>query len=354
MRKQAFTLGFWLVALVGLAGCGLTVDPEKGSLGGEYDEDEDNIDDSSNELRRRCGKARCKNGTHCEPVEVQCIKAPCPPVLECVPNDPPALSCAAVLCIEGTECIETKKGPKCVPIEPVIGCEAVLCIEGTTCIETEKGPQCVPQENPCNLVDCVPGTECRVEHGEPVCVPPTGGGQPCGKTTCGPGLECCNSSCGICTPPGFACIQIACEEPVGSTCATALCPTDTYCDDISGEAECIPLPSCDGVKCEDGTECVLVDVQCIRAPCPPQPSCEPVAADPCATVRCKKGTHCEAVDIVCITTPCNPIAQCVPDVLGTPCGPSRCKLGTVCCNESCGICAPPDGFCTEQFCGAEL
>ncbi len=37
------------------------------------------------------------------------------------------------------------------------------------------------------------------------------GGQACGDVTCGFGLECCNASCGWCVPPGFSCIQIACN-----------------------------------------------------------------------------------------------------------------------------------------------
>lgn len=38
----------------------------------------------------------------------------------------------------------------------------------------------------------------------------SGGGEACGDTTCGEGQVCCNASCGICTPPDGACIQIAC------------------------------------------------------------------------------------------------------------------------------------------------
>jgi hypothetical protein len=33
----------------------------------------------------------------------------------------------------------------------------------------------------------------------------------CGDIVCPAGETCCNSSCGICTPPGWSCIQIACE-----------------------------------------------------------------------------------------------------------------------------------------------
>ncbi len=37
----------------------------------------------------------------------------------------------------------------------------------------------------------------------------------------------------------------------------------------------------------------------------------------------------------------------------TPCGSNVCGAGEFCCNESCGICAPIGGGCTEQFCGGE-
>ncbi|KAM0330170.1 hypothetical protein ACHAQA_004343 [Verticillium albo-atrum] len=35
----------------------------------------------------------------------------------------------------------------------------------------------------------------------------------CGPTKCGPGLVCCNESCGICTPPRGLCITLWCGEP---------------------------------------------------------------------------------------------------------------------------------------------
>jgi hypothetical protein len=126
----------------------------------------------------------------------------------------------------------------------------------------------------------------------------------------------------------------------GSTnCATTKCPGDTYCDDITGHAVCHPLPSCDTVRCSAGDHCELHDVQCIRAPCPPQPQCVPDALPPCATmrcmagtycgeptpgqgacipystcmnVRCTSGTHCEDRPIVCAKAPCPPTApSCV-------------------------------------------
>src|SRR5688500_9663640 len=38
---------------------------------------------------------------------------------------------------------------------------------------------------------------------------------------------------------------------------------------------------------------------------------------------------------------------------GPRCGETTCASGQVCCNESCGICTEPGGFCTLQLCGPE-
>ena len=60
----------------------------------------------------------------------------------------------------------------------------------------------------------------------------------------------------------------------------------------------------------------------------------------CRTVcsTCRPGTPC----------PHHCVIQCPANTV--PCGPSVCRNGDVCCNESCGICTPPDGVCTQQAC----
>jgi hypothetical protein len=49
-----------------------------------------------------------------------------------------------------------------------------------------------------------------------------------------------------------------------------------------------------------------------------------------------------------------PTAAETPELRGgrkpVVCGPTICPAGQVCCNASCGICAPPDGACTQQVC----
>jgi len=56
----------------------------------------------------------------------------------------------------------------------------------------------------------------------------------------------------------------------------------------------------------------------------------------CAT--CAPGTLC----------PHHCTLDCPKDTV--PCGSTVCQGGDVCCNDSCGICTPPGGVCTQQFC----
>src|SRR5687767_14877860 len=44
------------------------------------------------------------------------------------------------------------------------------------------------------------------------------------------------------------------------------------------------------------------------------------------------------------------ICACNPPPAPVQCGPTTCAAGEECCNESCGICTPPGGFCTQQAC----
>ena len=55
-------------------------------------------------------------------------------------------------------------------------------------------------------------------------------------------------------------------------------------------------------------------------------------------------THCPSRQVC----PHHCVVRCPANTV--PCGPSACTNGEVCCNESCGICTPPDGLCTQQAC----
>lgn len=107
--------------------------------------------------------------------------------------------------------------------------------------------------------------------------PRDGGGarEQCGPVLCEVGQVCCNESCGICTAPGEACIEIACatECATNADCApTEYCATP-HCPDGPRDGTCIPRPEgcftnvdpvcgCDGTTypnaCEAGRAGVVV------------------------------------------------------------------------------------------------
>lgn len=107
-----------------------------------------------------CESTHCGPFSHCELVQVQCFRAPCPPLPMCV-SDEGADPCAVQRC-----------GPN------------MHCVTFPSC----NGMRCLPQ------AQCVPNA-------------PPG---TCGTSSCGPGTYCCNASCGTCAPRGAACTQQVC------------------------------------------------------------------------------------------------------------------------------------------------
>ena len=92
-----------------------------------------------------------------------------------------------------------------------------------------------------------------------------------------------------------------------------------------------PPPSQSGAcassqQCPQGQYCTTEDGACGRPPgCGPNDICPMVCYGKCATKGAAKGR--------------------------VRCGKKLCLAGQICCNESCGICTAPDGFCTKQLCG---
>jgi hypothetical protein len=259
-----------------------------------------------------CAVVRCAAGTHCEVVENECTTKRCDPTAQCVPDD--VYGCELIDCRPGYTCVEDAAGNgSCVAEGTGVACGSNTCAAGEVCCNASCGI-CTPPDGACIQIACEPEPTCDLacekgSHCElvdvvcvttpcnpvPECVadectgpiidcaaPPPGchyegGGCVAGSWTCGT-LEC-GAGCELLDcAPGFACIEDElgngeCVPDGASSCAATLCPVNTYCDDISGRAECLPLPSCDGVRCGWGKRCELQQVQCIRAPCPPQPTC---------------------------------------------------------------------------------
>jgi hypothetical protein len=90
-------------------------------------------------------------------------------------------------------------GGRCVD-DPSDNCDPTMggadCGGLCTCIET---------------VACIRGSHFDSDPTVCACVPDQAP-VTCGKATCPTGQLCCNASCGVCTPPGFVCSQIACTN----------------------------------------------------------------------------------------------------------------------------------------------
>jgi hypothetical protein len=184
----------------------------------------------------------------------------------------------------------------------------------------------------------------------------------CGKTICAPGEVCCNASCGICTPPDGACIQVACEPPPP---ATGACGSDSDCrtfSDYCTGCDCRALSICEkdpvcpggGVQCLldpcaskeafcDGGRCALRDR---RAACAPE-SCGPQLGRP--NTLCPDGTTVAGPNGRCLTDATGTcgweIVQC-PDP--SVCGSSPCTDGLEWCTLT-GRCAHPACLSCCQF-----
>lgn len=111
-------------------------------------------------------------------------------------------------------------------------------------------------------------------------------------------------------------------------------------------------PSCDDHACEPGTHCELQEVWCIRAPCPPQPTCVPDNACPEGKILDPQTNTCVCASMgLCITGwSWDPeTCQCV-----SPCATVRCEAGYHC--ESIGPtrCVPDEGTCRRSGCSGQV
>jgi hypothetical protein len=110
-------------------------------------------------------------------------------------------------------------------------------------------PHCAPNR-PCPRIACY--LDC---HGQ------NQTREQCGDVLCPAGEVCCNSSCGICTPPDGACIDLYCAPAP----ATTGCNVDADCTTFSNY--------CDGCSCQalfNGTPeplCAGTTVSCFADPC---------------------------------------------------------------------------------------
>ena len=143
-----------------------------------------------------------------------------------------------------------------------------------------------------------------------------------------------------CPPLGLACR----ECPDGTfACPQARCEAGRCSNELP---QCKPIP-------EDRVFCGGI----AGIPCPGAGRCIDDPTDDCDPKA--GGADCGGLCVCKGPQPCKPgsrfeasprVCACVPDSGGVPCGRNVCGPGTFCCNESCGICAPEGGACTQVIC----
>jgi hypothetical protein len=158
-----------------------------------------------------CSDQSCDEGYQCFPKVVQCIRAPCPPIPECMKN--PCLE--PNICPMDVGCaIDIHLRPVCISIPGAFNsiCIATTCpIEQPICVESEDGSTASCIVDPCTQGEfiCNAASTCEVDSsGKPYCKPLPGN-------------------------PG---------NPITS-CSDLICNAASTCEvNENGEAYCKPLP----------------------------------------------------------------------------------------------------------------
>ncbi|KAF8386198.1 hypothetical protein PRIPAC_75340 [Pristionchus pacificus] len=306
-----------------------------------------------------CDTMKCSNGTVCQLQTVNCIKAPCPPIANCVaPSNNTVDPCAAVKCANGTICkLQTVNCllPPCPPLPQCVApstgpsCMTMKCAANTTCVDLPTGSVCQPNGSnntvdPCASIKCGNGTICALQT-----------------------VNCLLPPC----PPLAQCIT----PPAGPSCMTMKCAANTTCVDLPTGSVCQPnggdnsstTNPCASMLCAVGTVCELQNVICKREPCPPVAACVPrtmnhsacmhikcsagfecrngdkgemcypVSApqpDACANHTCPMGQACRVVMINCLVAPCpSPKPSCIPRHRDDACQLTECAKGFFCITQ---------------------
>ncbi|CAL2042701.1 unnamed protein product [Caenorhabditis brenneri] len=217
------------------------------------------------------------------------------------------------------------------------------------CNGNENFTSCGPCDGYCSDLNpvceekCTTGCLCNpgyVRDAEKKCIKV----EDCPNTNqCGPNEEfrACYDACEDvkCFPTEEPCAK-PCECKPGCTC------TDGFVRDAYGKcvppAQCGANP-CDSKKCGCGEECVLVNVNCVRAPCNPVAECHPIATD-CSNKNCTTLGGCAMVQAVtCQNLKCPKWPQCINE---NQCLHTRCPRGFQC------VLQEPHG-CTNRPCEPE-
>lgn len=191
-----------------------------------------------------------------------------------------------------------------------------------------------------------------------------GTGEPCGPSTCNPGLVCCDESCGICVAPGAGCPAIHCLPDDGGVDAgddAGSVPADALVRLCGGEI-CGPSSQC-CAGCEPGQDrCRPLGEPCPEPVCPPRDAGVdggPAPGQPCGGHAgetcdpgefCDYGAQCHALDAPGV---CRPIPEaCIEPACREVCGCDGTTYCSECEAHSAGVSVLHEGACEPSDCAA--
>jgi hypothetical protein len=288
-------------------------------------------------------------------------------------SDPSQDPCAAVRCAAGTSCVVVDGSASCdaddLGINP---CAAVLCAAGTSCEVIDGAAQCTPLEPPppsgpfCGgiaAIEC-PGSGSCVDAPGDGCDPASGGADCGGVCECNVRALCIQGFQFDASPEVCACVP---AEPEVDACASVRCEAGTECVVVEGNATCQPASNpCAAVSCPVGSACEVVDGQGVCTPPEPSgPFCGGIGGIECAGAgSCADdpnddcdpdnggadcGGLCECnIRALCIEgshfDPSPEVCACVPDVTENPCALVDCFPNQICeVQDGEAVCVPVDG-----------
>lgn len=292
----------------------------------------------------------CPDGTQCNADDI-CLSPPSDgegdDVLtvcygECVPVD---------TCDDG--------GPVLCDMEPPVCDDGLVAAVKDGCYECVEPDTCEPPASECAIEDCGPALGAPSYQ----CEDGTWGGatgrcilydnqecgweiidcEPCTSGDCTPDLTCANVDCA----PGYECEMIYPPCAAGSDdcdpVPQCLPVNNGQCDDDSNEiCEMVP-PTCD--------DHLILAIQNDCYACVDPVTCEPPPpALTCDNVLCMEGTHCVMQDVDCVQAPCPPVPVCVEDDNQGCYSDAECPDDSFC--NAADICLPPPGCEPGQACPA--
>eukprot|EP01065_Artemidia_motanka_P027580 TRINITY_DN3276_c0_g2_i2.p1 TRINITY_DN3276_c0_g2~~TRINITY_DN3276_c0_g2_i2.p1 ORF type:complete len:928 (+),score=185.06 TRINITY_DN3276_c0_g2_i2:81-2864(+) len=258
-------------------------------------------DGSVDALCHTCESTFCPAiaGMSCREKEVQCVTAPCCPLVQC-----------GFDCSGAADGWTPEQAQWCCEHEQK-GCGATGACRRCSSSPCPAGMRCNEKEVQCVTTPCCPDVECEFD---------------CTSKEVWSSRKsrwCCIHKGEGCVEPSMLPSPVSPPKPGCQSCATTMCPALAGMRCIETAVECVRAPCCPLVEC--GYDCRTDEAwttekkawccargmgsDCVRSPvpAPTKSSCQS-----CATTMCPAlaGMRCIETNVYCVREPCCPLIEC--------------------------------------------